>query len=99
MSDTIGGGLEVRGALRSCLQRLKIADNIEIETAVDFATNVLKNPLADSTEKMLAAEYLRKVYTEGQQIALKLLEHERVDGGKATDRKEIVIEIKFDDAG
>lgn len=99
MSDTLGGGLEARGALKSCIRRLKIADDVEMQHGVDFAMNILGNPLADNAEKMLAAEYLRKVHAEGKDIALKLLEHERLDGGKATARDEMVIEIRFDNAG
>ncbi len=99
MSETVNGGLEVRGALKSCLRRLKVADDIEIEQAVQFATGILKNAIADNTERMLAAEYLRKVYSDAQTVALKLLEHERMDGGKATSKDELIINVRFDDAG
>lgn len=100
MSDTLGGGLQVRTALDSCTRRLRVADDVELEQTIRFAQSVIASPLADNEEKLRAGDLLRKIYESGQSIALKLLDNERIDGGKYTGREEVVFTIDpFDDAG
>lgn len=100
MGEVLGGGLQVRTALNSCLRRLKIADDVELEQTVRFAQSVIASPTADDTEKLKAGELLRKIHESGTSIALKLMENERIDAGQFTGREEVVYTIDpFDDAG
>ncbi len=101
MSDTIGGGLKVSGVI-SRAERLLRSDKLSrerYEELTAFLHGILSNPVASIREKIQAADALLKAAHAGDKFASELAAEERVDGGKATDRKEIVIEIKFDDAG
>ncbi len=101
MSDTIGGGLKVSGVI-SRAERLLRSDNLSKEVytkLTSFLQGVIDNQQASIAEKIKAADALLKAAHAGDKFASELAAEERVDGGKATDRKEMVIEIRFDDAG
>jgi hypothetical protein len=101
MSDTIGGGLRVSGVL-SRAERLLKSDNVlrsDFDQTVSMVRNIRDNPLASDKERLKAAEIIIGVIARGDKLASEIAAEERVDGGKATDRKEMVIEIRFDDAG
>jgi hypothetical protein len=101
MSDTIGGGLKVSGIL-SRAERLLKSDNVlrdDFDQTVLMVRTIRDNPLASDKERLKAAEILIGVMARGDKLASELAAEERIDGGKLADRKEVVIKIKFDDAG
>jgi hypothetical protein len=101
MSDTIGGGLQVSGII-SRAERLLRSDKLSRERydeLVSFLHGLLSNPVASVGEKIKVADVLLRAAHAGDKLASEIAAEERVDGGKATDRKEMVIEIRFDDAG
>jgi len=101
MSDTIGGGLKVSGII-SRAERLLRSDKLSrerYEEITAFLHGLLSNPVASIAEKIKVADVLLRAAHAGDKFASELAAEERVDGGKLADRKEVVIKIKFDDAG
>lgn len=101
MSDTIGGGLKVSGII-SRAERLLRSDKLSKEVydrLTAFLQSVIDNQQASIGEKVKAAEALLRAAHAGDKFASELAAEERIDGGKLADRKEVVIKIKFDDAG
>lgn len=101
MSDTLGGGLKVSGILSRAARLLK-SDNVlrsDFDATVDMVRSIRDNPLASDKERLKAAEILIGVIARGDKLASEMAAEERIDGGKATARDEMVIEIRFDNAG
>jgi hypothetical protein len=101
MSETLGGGLKVSGYL-SRAERLLKSDQVlasDFDRTVAFVRRVRDSEIASDKERLKAAEILIGVIARGDKLASDIAAEERIDGGKASGRNEIVVEIRMDDAG
>lgn len=101
MSETVNGGLRVSGIL-SRAERLLKSDNVlreDFDKTVDCVRRVMNDVQASDKERLKAAEILIGVMARGDKLASEMAAEERIDGGKATTKGELIINVRFDDAG
>jgi hypothetical protein len=101
MADTLRGGQGLIGHI-SRAERLALSDKCRKEHAadlIDFLKKCAENPLCSYNERTRAAEAVLKIIAQGDSIAMKMAEEERIDAGKNTTAEKITVRITFDDAG
>lgn len=101
MSDVVNGGLQQMGTL-SRAERLLKSDKVladQFDQTIEYVRGVRDNPLSSDKERLKAAEILIGVMARGDKLASEMAAEERIDGGKATTKGELIINVRFDDAG
>lgn len=89
----LGGTGGVRPAIAYLKRQLHATDVLlddELRKSIEFAVNVRDSPNVGPRERLRASELLESIRARGVEIAKYIDQQDRIEGGKSTERVEVV---------